>query len=142
MKRDTDTYTLSMPPRSLPWSRALRAGAAAYVGTTLVVALLLGSYWAGHTNFPGHQHPPGTPEHTHSLFQVVGAPSVPVVTVVALPLFIAFLPAPLRLVTRRWVRSRDTVKARAPPPRLPARPARIAAPRRVPARHTFHLTDH
>jgi|SRR5690606_3891702 len=116
-----------MPLRSLPWSIALRAGSVAYLAATLVVALLLSSYWAGHTNFPGHQHPAGTPEHTHALFQIVGAPSVPAPTIVAKPLVAVLRSLPMRLIRRAPVRPGGAVRARAPPRGLRADPQALRA---------------
>lgn len=64
------------------------------VAAALAVVLFLAPMFAGETNFPGHQHPPGTPDHIHTLEQAA----------VALSLFEAFVVfitvvyvAPLRL---------------------------------------------
>ena len=118
------TYTLGMSPRDLPWSRALRAGSVAFLTSTLVIALLLGTYWAAHTNFPGHHHPPGTAVHTHSLIQALGAPSVPAAVVVAIPTFFALLDPRLKNVVWPSLRSLCTVLARAPPRAV--RPGRLS----------------
>ncbi|MBX3144584.1 MAG: hypothetical protein KF813_12545 [Trueperaceae bacterium] len=105
-----------MPSRSLPWSAALRAGLGAFVATSLAVSLLLAAFWAGHTNFPGHHHPPGTPEHQHSLFQVIGAPSEPApVTTAPKPTLVELATLPSRPGWFRSARSRSSALARAPP---------------------------
>ncbi len=52
--------------------KALRAGLAAQLVVTFLVLLVLGPYHAAHSEFPGHEHPPGTPDHVHSLEMVTG----------------------------------------------------------------------
>lgn len=103
--------------RSLPWSRALRAGAAAFLSTTLFVGLLISSYWAGHTNYPGHQHPEGTPEHTHTIIQVAGAAAMPVPTIVPRPEVNSLREPRPNLGRQRSLRLVHQVQARAPPVR-------------------------
>lgn len=60
---------------------AFHAGLAAFIAATLMVVLFLAPIFAGETNFPGHQHPEGTPDHIHTLEQAA----------VALSLFEAFV---------------------------------------------------
>lgn len=49
---------------------ALRAGFAAYLATTLLITTVFTAYWASHSEFPGHSHPPGTPDHVHQMHEV------------------------------------------------------------------------
>ena len=51
-------------------NKAVRAGLAAWLGTTLLLTTVLTAFWAGQTEFPGHTHPPGTPDHVHQLKEV------------------------------------------------------------------------
>lgn len=51
---------------------ALKAGLAAQLIATFLVMLAIGPYHAAHTEFPGHEHPPGTPDHVHNLEMVTG----------------------------------------------------------------------
>lgn len=55
---------------------AFHAGLAAFIAATLMVVLFLAPIFAGETNFPGHQHPEGTPDHIHTLEQAAVALSV------------------------------------------------------------------
>lgn len=97
---------------------ALKAGLVAFVATSLVVSLLLAAFWVGHTNFPGHQHPSGTPEHHHSLFQVSGAPSEPdPVNTAPRPQVLGLTAIPTRISWFCSVRLRGGVLARGPPRR-------------------------
>ena len=47
----------------------------------LAVALFLAPYWSAQTNFPGHQHPKGTPPHTHTVQAVIGYAALAAVVV-------------------------------------------------------------
>lgn len=62
---------------------ALRTGLIAVLVTTLLVMLVVGPDHAAHSEFPGHEHPPGTPEHTHNLESVTGwmVASLPLVVI-------------------------------------------------------------
>lgn len=51
---------------------ALRAGLITQLLTTFVVLLVMVPWHAAQNEFPGHEHPPGTPDHVHALEQVVG----------------------------------------------------------------------
>lgn len=51
-------------------SDAIKLGASAYLISTLVVLLLSLPVWAGQSEFPGHAHPGGAPDHVHNLNQV------------------------------------------------------------------------
>ena len=51
---------------------ALKAGLTAQLIATFLVMLAIGPYHAAHTEFPGHEHPPGTPDHVHNLEMVTG----------------------------------------------------------------------
>jgi len=82
MARTLAADRIPAPPHRLPWGTALRAGLLTFVASSLLVSLLIGSYWAAQTNFPGHEHPEGTAEHLHTLQDVLGAVSGPVVVLV------------------------------------------------------------
>ena len=58
--------------RRQPWITALRAGLVTYLVATFAVLLILIPWHAAHSEFPGHHHPAGTPDHMHGLEQVVG----------------------------------------------------------------------
>ncbi len=51
-------------------SAALRAGLATWLGMMLLLTTVMTAYWAGQNEFPGHSHPPGTPDHVHQLKEV------------------------------------------------------------------------
>lgn len=51
---------------------ALRSGLIAQLISTFLVMLAIGPYHAAHSEFPGHEHPPGTPDHVHALEMVTG----------------------------------------------------------------------
>lgn len=51
---------------------ALRAGFVAHQVAALLVVFTLAPWYAAHSEFPGHEHPPGTEEHVHGLEQVIG----------------------------------------------------------------------
>lgn len=51
---------------------ALRAGLITQLLATFVVLLVMVPWHAAQNEFPGHEHPPGTPDHVHSLEQVIG----------------------------------------------------------------------
>lgn len=98
------------------FGRALIAGTGMWLAATLAVVLLLAPWFAGQTNFPGHQHPEGTPDHIHTLEQAA----------VALSEFTAFIvlvvSAPLVLYTLRYTHENPITApayrqgyARAPP---------------------------
>lgn len=59
--------TRTAQPGSAP-----RGGVAFLLAATFVVLLGLVPYHAGHSEFPGHEHPEGTPDHTHALGEVIG----------------------------------------------------------------------
>ena len=67
-----------LPTLSCRFSSPARLRLAASTGLAtlligwLAVALFLAPYWSAQTNFPGHQHPEGTPPHTHSIEAVLG----------------------------------------------------------------------
>jgi hypothetical protein len=99
-----------------PWAAAIRAGFAAYVSATLVVSLLFGSYWAAQSEFPGHRHPAGSPEHHHSLYQVIGAPVVPAPAGIAENTRVSeYLEPPLWVTRFPRAPIRSTALARGPP---------------------------
>lgn len=51
---------------------ALRKATATVLIVAFVALLGLAPWQAAQTEFPGHEHPPGTPEHTHQLELVTG----------------------------------------------------------------------
>ncbi len=95
---------------------ALKAGLIAQLLATFVVLLVMVPWHAAQNEFPGHEHPPGTPDHVHTLEQVTGwlaTGTVLVFVVTALPLtFRAQLPP----VSWREVTAAGRVNgSRAPP---------------------------
>lgn len=78
------------------FGRAFIAGTGMWLAATLAVVLFLAPWFAGETNFPGHQHPEGTPDHIHTLEQAA----------IALSEFTAFIilvvSAPLVLYVLRF----------------------------------------
>ena len=51
---------------------ALKAGLVAQLLATFVVLLVMVPWHAAQNEFPGHEHPPGTPDHVHGLEEVTG----------------------------------------------------------------------
>jgi len=51
---------------------ALRAGLNAQLITTFIMLLAVAPWLAAQNEFPGHEHPPGTPDHVHPIEQVIG----------------------------------------------------------------------
>lgn len=41
-----------------------------YFGATLAITTILTAFWASQTEFPGHSHAPGTPDHVHQMKEV------------------------------------------------------------------------
>ena len=100
----------------LRWLTALRAGLLAHSACALVVGILVGSYWAGQREFPGHHHPAGIPDHHHSLSQVVGARALPAPTkLVGREELSEFLEPSLWPVWTSPVRTQTRWLARGPP---------------------------
>src|SRR5690625_830064 len=87
---------------------ALRAGLLTQLITTFLVMLALGPYHAAHSEFPGPEHPPGTPDHVHNLEMVTGWMTIShalVVTLTSLPVVgFLFLPPVSRLARARRLR--------------------------------------
>lgn len=87
---------------------ALRAGLLTQLITTFLVMLALGPYHAAHSEFPGHEHPPGTPDHVHNLEMVTGWMTIShalVVILISLPVVgFLFLPPVSWLARARRLR--------------------------------------
>ena len=68
---DVERSSDFLPKDALQLSARLGLAASTGLVTLLIgwlaVALFLAPYWSAQTNFPGHQHPKGTPPHTHSI---------------------------------------------------------------------------
>lgn len=129
----------SSVPGQASWATAIRAGFGAYVATTLVVSLLLGSFWAGQTDFPGHRHPAGSPEHHHSLYQVIGAPAVPAPAVIAEnEQTVEYLEPTLWLTRFPRAPVRSSALARAPPSVRRSQGPLGTSRRRSPSLHEPH----
>ena len=95
---------------------ALRAGLTAKLVTMFVMVLLLAPWHAAQNEFPGHEHPPGTPDHVHPIEQVIGwtlVGSLFVTVLISLP-FEGRLPEIPESWTER-VRQRHGNACRAPP---------------------------
>lgn len=100
-------------------SSALRKGFTAQLVTTFVLLLLIAPWHAAQNEFPGHEHPPGTPDHVHPIEQVTGwlvLGSVFVTVLLSLPSRGRVYEIPESWIERVRIRSGNT--CRAPP--LPA----------------------
>ena len=102
--------------RRNPWINALRAGLVTHLVATFAVLLILIPWHAAHSEFPGHHHPAGTPDHVHGLEQVVGWMTL----ATALVVIISARPWPLRwhMMGDSWqeqVRPKRHNAKRAPP---------------------------
>lgn len=95
---------------------ALRAGLLAWLSATLLIVLALTPWWAAQSEFPGHEHPPDTPDHVHQL-QEVGAEQAfsTVVTAVMITLVVLGTYQESALVPLRNQRRWPGVISRAPP---------------------------
>ncbi len=99
------------------WKVALRAGFVSYAIASLVIVLALAPFWAGQNEFPGHTHPPGTPDHTHLIQDVTGslaAADVLSAVSVVVPLVLPALPLPAPSIKTRRLRGANL--SRGPPP--------------------------
>lgn len=113
--------------------RALRAGATAHFVCTLVLLFLSLPSWASHTNFPGHHHPEGTPDHVHGLQQVgLVSTAIPAAAADTLPMPSPAYSLPMAEEPRLATFLFQPASARAPPRRTPHGPTR---PRSVRAAH-------
>lgn len=88
---------MHLPPHRL--KLALKTGTATLFALWLTGALFVAPYWAAQTNYPGHQHPAGTPAHVHSVHAVVGF----TLAVAAVAILLALRPVwPLVLEPVSW----------------------------------------
>lgn len=110
------TFAVMRAVRGNQLSTAITAGAATLIAAALAVVLFLAPVFAGETNFPGHQHPPGTPDHIHTLEQAAVALGVfEAFVVFIVVVFVAELRLPMRYENPANEVRYGVPMARAPP---------------------------